>query len=116
MSECVFCEIIQRKKPAEIIYEDEKVLVFKDINPQSPIHYLIIPKKHIEGIQSIKEEDIEIVGYMFYIARKIAESLGINNYENGYRLVFNVGKNAGQSIFHLHLHFLAGRKFIWPPG
>lgn len=113
---CIFCEIIERKKPAEIVYEDEKVLVFKDINPQAPIHLLIIPKKHITGIQEIKEDDIEIVGYMFFIARKIAEKLGINNYEKGYRLIFNVGKDAGQSIFHLHLHLIAGRKLSWPPG
>ncbi|MEM0243259.1 MAG: histidine triad nucleotide-binding protein [Candidatus Aenigmatarchaeota archaeon] len=113
---CIFCEIIEIKRQAEIIYEDEKVLVFKDINPQAPIHLLIIPKKHISGIQEIKEEDIEIVGYMFFIARKIAEDLKINNYESGYRLVFNVGKYAGQSIFHLHLHLLAGRRFMWPPG
>ncbi|MEM5880053.1 MAG: histidine triad nucleotide-binding protein [Candidatus Aenigmatarchaeota archaeon] len=113
---CIFCEIIERKKPAEIVYEDEKVLVFKDINPQAPIHLLIIPKKHITGIQEIKEDDIEIVGYMFFIARKIAEKLGINNYEKGYRLIFNVGKDAGQSIFHLHLHLIAGRKLNWPPG
>ncbi|MEM0324832.1 MAG: histidine triad nucleotide-binding protein [Candidatus Aenigmatarchaeota archaeon] len=113
---CIFCEIIERKRPAEIVYEDEKVLVFKDINPQAPIHLLIIPKKHITGIQEIKEDDIEIVGYMFFIARKIAEKLGINNYEKGYRLIFNVGKDAGQSIFHLHLHLIAGRKLSWPPG
>ncbi|MEM5820058.1 MAG: histidine triad nucleotide-binding protein [Candidatus Aenigmatarchaeota archaeon] len=113
---CIFCEIIERKKPTEIVYEDEKVLVFKDINPQAPIHLLIIPKKHITGIQEIKEDDIEIVGYMFFIARKIAEKLGINNYEKGYRLIFNVGKDAGQSIFHLHLHLIAGRKLSWPPG
>lgn len=113
---CIFCEIIERKKPAEIVYEDEKVLVFKDINPQAPIHLLIIPKKHITGIQEIKEDDIEILGYMFFIARKIAEDLGINNYEKGYRLIFNVGKDAGQSIFHLHLHLIAGRKLKWPPG
>ncbi|MFH7903020.1 MAG: histidine triad nucleotide-binding protein [Candidatus Aenigmatarchaeota archaeon] len=113
---CIFCEIIERKKPAEIVYEDEKVLVFKDINPQAPIHLLIIPKKHITGIQEIKEDDIEIVGYMFFTARKIAEKLGINNYEKGYRLIFNVGKDAGQSIFHLHLHLIAGRKLNWPPG
>ncbi|MEM5834093.1 MAG: histidine triad nucleotide-binding protein [Candidatus Aenigmatarchaeota archaeon] len=113
---CIFCEIIERKRPAEIVYEDEKVLVFKDINPQAPIHLLIIPKKHITGIQEIKEDDIEIVGYMFFIARKIAEKLGINNYEKGYRLIFNVGKDAGQSVFHLHLHLIAGRKLSWPPG
>lgn len=116
MEDCIFCKIIKKEAPAEIIYEDEKVLVFKDINPQAPIHFLIIPKKHISGIQEMKEEDIEIVGYMFYIARKIAESLNLNNYDRGYRLVFNVGKFAGQSVFHLHLHFLAGRKFRWPPG
>jgi histidine triad (HIT) family protein len=114
--ECKFCKIIEKKEPAEIIYEDDYVIVFKDINPQAPIHYLIVPKKHISGIQVINEDDIEIVGYMFVIARRIAEKLGINNMENGYRLVFNVGKNAGQSVLHLHLHFLAGRKFLWPPG
>jgi histidine triad (HIT) family protein len=114
--DCIFCKIVNKKEPAKIIYEDYYVVVFEDINPQAPIHYLIVPKKHISGIQTISEEDIEIVGYMFLIAKKIAEKLGINNMEKGYRLVFNVGKNAGQSILHLHLHFLAGRKFLWPPG
>lgn len=114
--DCIFCKIINKKEPAEIIYEDDYVIVFKDINPQAPIHYLIVPKKHITGIQTISEEDINLIGYMFLVARKIAEKLEINNYENGYRLVFNVGKDAGQSIMHLHLHFLAKRKFRWPPG
>ncbi len=114
--ECIFCKIVNKKEPAKIIYEDYYVVVFEDINPQAPIHYLIVPKKHISGIQTISEEDIEIVGYMFLVAKKIAEKLGINSMEKGYRLVFNVGENAGQSVFHLHLHFLAGRKFLWPPG
>lgn len=114
--ECIFCKIIEKKQLAEIIYEDEKVIVFKDINPQAPIHFLIVPKKHIVGIQEIKEEDIELVGYMFFVARKIAEELKINSFERGYRLVFNVGKEGGQSIFHLHLHLLGGRKLRWPPG
>jgi histidine triad (HIT) family protein len=112
--DCIFCKIIEKKEPAEIIYEDGYVIVFKDINPQAPIHYLIVPKKHITGVHTMKEDDIEIVGYMLLIARKIAEKLEVN--DKGYRLVLNVGKDGGQSIMHLHLHFLAGRKFLWPPG
>lgn len=113
---CIFCEIVEKKRKADIVYEDEKVIVFKDINPQAPIHLLIVPKKHIVGIQEMKEEDREVVGHMFLVAKKIAETFGINAYDRGYRLVFNVGKDAGQSVFHLHLHLLGGRRLSWPPG
>mgnify|MGYP001773633491 CR=1 FL=1 len=116
MNNCIFCKIVGKEAYAKIIYEDDDVIAFEDINPQAKIHYLIIPKKHIVGIQEISKNDVSLVGKLFLVARKIAEKLNINNYENGYRLVFNVGRDTGQSVFHLHLHFLAGRKFKWPPG
>ena len=101
------------------VYEDDKVYAFHDINPVAPIHILIVPKKHILGVQELTEEDECLVGHMFVVARKIAEDLGIapdENLNKGYRLVFNVGKDAGQSVFHLHLHLIGGRAMSWPPG
>ena len=117
--DCIFCKIIKGEIPSKKVYEDDKVYAFHDINPVAPFHILIIPKKHIVGIQSLEAEDECLVGHMFYVARKIAQDLGIapdENLNKGYRLVFNVGKDAGQSVFHLHLHLIGGRKIEWPPG
>ena len=103
--ECIFCKIINKKIPADIVYEDNSVIVFKDIKPSSPIHLLIVPKKHIASINDLEEQDKELVGYMFLIAKKMAEKQGV--LETGYRLAINVGRGGGQIIDHLHLHFLA---------
>jgi len=111
--ECLFCKIINKEIPSEIVWEDNIVLAFKDINPQAPHHILIIPKKHISSISEITETDEKIIGYMFNVAKKISEKLNI---KDGYRLVINNGKKAGQEVFHLHLHLLGGREFSWPPG
>lgn len=113
MNDTIFGKILRKEIPADIIYEDELTLAFKDINPQAPIHILIIPKKLIDMPENIKYEDKEIVGNLFYAASQIAKKLKI---KNGYRLVMNNGEEAGQSVFHIHLHFLAGRKLTWPPG
>lgn len=112
--DCLFCDIAAGKIPSDILYEDEQVLVFSDINAQAPEHKLIIPRKHIATINDLAEEDGGLVGHMALVAKKMAKSLGVD--ESGYRLLFNVNKGAGQTVFHIHLHLLAGRPFTWPPG
>jgi histidine triad (HIT) family protein len=111
---CIFCEIIEKKRPAKIIYEDERTLAFEDINPQSPVHTLIIPKKHISTNLEIKEEDNALIGHLFQIANRIAKDRGIS--ERGFRLVMNCNPESGQTVFHIHLHILGGRLMHWPPG
>lgn len=111
---CLFCGIVKRKVPAKIVHEDETALAFEDINPKAPVHILVIPKLHIERVSDIRENDSELVGHLLSIANLIAESRKIG--ESGYRIVINCNKDAGQEVFHLHLHLLGGRKFSWPPG
>ena len=113
MSDTLFTKIINREIPADIVYEDDTALAFKDINPQAPVHLLIIPKKPIATINDIEEDDRELVGHLFWIAGKLAKDMGFA--EDGYRTVMNCGEHAGQSVFHIHLHLLAGRSFGWPP-
>jgi histidine triad (HIT) family protein len=114
MGDTIFGKIIKREIPADIVYEDDEVLAFKDIAPQAPIHILIIPKKEIPTANDIQEEDAPLIGKLFLVAKKLANEYGIA--ENGYRLVINCNKDAGQAVYHLHLHLLGGRKFGWPPG
>ena len=111
---CLFCKIIDKEIPANIVYEDEHVLAFEDLNPQAPVHILIIPKKHISTTLDIKEEDNELVGRMFQAANLLAKEKGIA--EKGFRTVMNCNKEAGQTVFHIHLHLLGGRAMNWPPG
>jgi len=111
---CIFCEIIEKKIPAKIIYEDDHALAFEDINPQSPVHALVIPKKHISTNLVIKEEDNALIGHLFQIANRIAKDRGIA--ERGFRLVMNCNPESGQTVFHIHLHILGGRLMHWPPG
>jgi histidine triad (HIT) family protein len=113
MAGCLFCNIVAGKVPARKVYEDERTLVFEDINPQAPTHVLVIPKQHIVDLKEAKPEDAELIGYCHLVAAKIARERKI---EDGYRTVFNVGRGAGQSVFHLHLHLLGGRPLGWPPG
>jgi histidine triad (HIT) family protein len=113
MADCLFCRIIRGEIPTKKIYEDERVLAFNDINPQAPMHVLIIPKKHIVGLKEATSEDAELIGYCHLLAAKIAHERGM---EEGYRTVYNVGPKAGQSVFHLHLHLIGGRNLSWPPG
>jgi len=112
MENCIFCKISKKEAPADILYEDSSVIVFKDIAPKTPMHLLIVPKKHIVNINHIEVEDKEIVGNLFIVAKKIAKENGID--KKGYRLIFNVGRDAGQMVDHLHLHLLAGRKLPFP--
>jgi histidine triad (HIT) family protein len=114
MNNCIFCRIIARESPARIIYEDDQLVVFHDIQPQAPVHLLIVPKKHLARIQDMRSEDNELLGHLIFTARQIAEKQGLN--QNGYRLVINNGRHGGQAVFHLHLHLLGGRPMHWPPG
>ena len=111
---CLFCRIIDKKIPSKIVYEDEHVFAFEDINPQAPVHILIIPKKHISTTLDITHEDNELIGHLFQAANKIAEDRGVA--EKGFRLVMNCNPESGQSIYHIHIHLLAGRVMHWPPG
>lgn len=111
---CLFCKIIDKKIPASIVHEDEYSIAFEDINPKAPVHLLIVPKKHIADIHSITVADREIVGHLFFVARTLAAKKGLE--KNGYRMVINNGHDAGQTVFHIHLHLLSGRSFSWPPG
>lgn len=114
MSDCLFCRIVARELPAHIIYEDDLAIAFHDIHPQAPVHILIIPRKHISRISDIGEEDRLLVGHLHLVAKQLAEQFHLN--ERGFRLVFNVGRDGGQHVYHIHLHLLGGRAMGWPPG
>lgn len=114
MAESIFSKIIKREIPAEIVFEDNEIIAIKDINPQAPIHILIIPKKEIPTLNDLNENDAQLIGKIFIIAKDLAIKNGIS--EDGYRLVVNCNKNAGQTVFHIHFHLLGGRVFGWPPG
>jgi histidine triad (HIT) family protein len=113
MSDNIFQKIIDRKIPANIVYEDEQCLAFRDVNPQAPVHVLIIPKKVIATHEEITEADRELLGHVHLVAAKLAKQLGL---KDGYRLVLNCKEQAGQTVPHLHLHLLGGREMRWPPG
>ncbi len=110
----LFTKIINKEIPADIVYEDDLCLAFRDINPQAPVHILIIPKKEIVSIATLTAEDKEILAHIILKTAEIAKNEGLA--DNGYRVVTNVGENGGQSVFHLHFHLLGGRKLTWPPG
>lgn len=114
VEECVFCKVARGKLPAYILHKDDHVVAFHDINPQAPVHVLVVPTKHIVELEAIGEEDADIVLRLFQVATKIAADLRFA--KNGYRLVLNNGKGAGQLVPHVHLHMLSGRRFHWPPG
>jgi histidine triad (HIT) family protein len=111
---CIFCQIIEKTIPADVIYEDEAVLVFPDIRPVAPTHVLVIPKKHITSLREAEADDATVLGQVFLGAQRVAAQLGLA--EDGYRCVVNVGDNGGQTVYHLHLHVLGGRQCHWPPG
>ena len=112
--DCVFCKIIDKEIPSDIIYEDSDVIAFNDLDPQAPIHFLVIPKKHIQSIATLDEADSQIISRIFASIKKLASEKGLD--EKGYRVVSNVGEDGGQSVPHLHFHVLGGRGFKWPPG
>ena len=111
--DCLFCKIVEGKIPAAKIYEDDQVIAFNDINPQAPVHFLVIPKRHIARISDITEDDRAVIGHMVFVAQKVAREQGC---ENGFRTVFNCNEDGGQTVYHIHLHVLGKRQMAWPPG
>jgi len=114
MSDCLFCKIANRDIPASIVYEDQRVLAFNDIDPQAPTHVLVIPKRHIASLNEMSVEDDQLVGELVRRAAAIANERGLS--AGGFRTVFNTNRDAGQTVFHIHLHLLGGRGMTWPPG
>lgn len=112
--DCLFCKIIKGEIPSEKVYEDEYVYAFNDISPTAPVHVLIVPKKHISTINDITEDDSELIGKIYLAAKKIAKEKGID--EDGYRVITNCNKMAGQTVFHIHYHLIGGRELGWPAG
>jgi histidine triad (HIT) family protein len=111
---CLFCRIIAREIPASIVFEDDRMIAFNDINPQAPTHVLIVPKRHIETLNALEPGDDQLVGELARRAAAIARERGFS--DRGYRVVFNTNREAGQTVFHIHLHLLGGRPMTWPPG
>ena len=113
MSDCIFCKIAEGEIPSEIVYQDEKIVVFKDNAPQAPVHILMIPKKHIASLDELETEDSELISYMILKIKEVTASQGLTD---GYRVVINCGEDGQQTVKHLHLHILGKRKMTWPPG
>ena len=114
MSDCLFCKFVTGEIKPNVVYEDDEVLAFRDVNPQAPTHILVIPKHHIATLNDLRPEDAELIGKLHLAAQKVAENEGIA--EPGYRTLINCNAEAGQTVFHIHLHLLGGRPMGWPPG
>jgi histidine triad (HIT) family protein len=114
MKDCLFCKMARGTIPTKLVHEEENIIAFRDINPQAPTHILIVPKEHIETLNDVNQNHSELLGAMQITASKIAEKEGISHH--GFRTVFNCNKDAGQTVFHIHLHLLGGRSLRWPPG
>ena len=114
MGKTIFQKIIDREIDADIVFENDNIIAFNDINPIAPVHVLIVPKKPIESINSIEKEDDHLIGEMFLVAKELAKKLKIK--DSGYRIVFNTNDDGGQTVYHIHLHLIGGRKLDWPPG
>jgi histidine triad (HIT) family protein len=114
MADCLFCKIITREIPATIVYEDDRVLAFNDINPQAPTHVLVVPKRHIATLNDLTGDDDALVGEVVRRAAMLAQDRGVS--AGGFRTVFNTNRDAGQTVFHIHLHLIGGRSLAWPPG
>ncbi len=114
MSDCIFCKIVMKEIPANVVYEDELILAFHDIKPSAPSHVLVIPKEHIPSMVQVEDGHKELIGHIHLAMQNIAEKLGIQ--ESGYRIVNNCGEQGGQTVHHLHFHLLGGRQMKWPPG
>lgn len=112
MSDCLFCKIAAGEIPSKKVYEDELCYAFYDIDPQAPVHFLVIPKEHIQSVSQVDQTNASIVGHIFQVIAKVAKELGLESY----RVVSNIGAQAGQSVLHLHFHVLSGRDMTWPPG
>jgi histidine triad (HIT) family protein len=114
VSDCLFCKIVEKKIPARIVHEDADTVAFEDLNPQAPTHVLVIPRKHVATMMDLGPDDDALVGKLFRAGAAIAKARGIDG--PGYRVVMNHNRDAGQSVFHIHLHVLGGRRMAWPPG
>ena len=114
MSDCIFCKIVNGEIPSKKVYEDDKVLAFEDINPQAPVHILVIPKEHIPSIKDINEDNIDVISHIHLVIKRLAKEKGIE--QDGFRIVNNCGEKGGQTVGHLHYHLLGGRQMMWPPG
>ncbi|HET8792131.1 MAG TPA: histidine triad nucleotide-binding protein [Modicisalibacter sp.] len=112
--DCLFCKMINRDIEPDIVYEDDHVLAFNDINPQAPTHVLIVPKKHIATLNDIEESDLAVIGRLPFVAAKLARKAGFA--DDGYRVVINCNEDGGQSVYHIHMHLMGGRRFTWPAG
>ncbi len=113
LDNCIFCKIIKGQIPSTIIYEDERAIAFEDVNPQAPVHFLVIPKEHIISAKYIDEDNKDLMGHLLFIASKLAKEKGL---DEGYRIVNNCGLDGGQTVDHIHFHVLGKRKLLWPPG
>lgn len=111
---CLFCKIVAGEIPAKVVFENDNVIAFRDVNPRAPTHILIIPRKHIATIDDVEKQDIGLLGEMTWVAQQVARAEDIA--EDGYRLVYNVKSDGGQEVYHIHLHLLGGRSMTWPPG
>lgn len=114
MNDCIFCKIINKEIPAKIVYEDKDIFVFEDINPQAPVHILLIPRAHYASLNDVPEDKKDLMGHLLLQAKKIAADKNLS--EEGFRIVLNTGRNSGQEVFHIHFHLLGGRRMTWPPG
>jgi histidine triad (HIT) family protein len=114
MNDCIFCKIADKKLPAQILFENERIVAFRDIRPQAPTHILVIPRRHIPTVNDLIPDDAQLIGEMCYVAQQMALGEGID--QSGYRLIMNCNRDAGQEVFHIHLHLLGGRCMGWPPG
>lgn len=112
MADCIFCKVVAGELPAEKVLDTPDAVVFRDINPQAPQHYLVIPRRHVEGIKDLRDEDRDLAGALLLAARDVAAGQGLDSY----RLVVNTGADAGQTVYHIHVHVMGGRGFDWPPG
>ncbi len=114
MAECLFCKFVQREIPTQVVYEDEHAFAFRDINPQAPVHILVIPRVHLANLAEATPEQSALLGHLLWVCAEIARHEGIES--SGYRVVLNTNRDAGQSVYHLHFHLLGGRHLTWPPG
>lgn len=114
MTDCLFCKMVSGEIKPDVVFEDDDVLAFRDVNPQAPMHVLVIPKTHIATVNELDENNAGVISQIYLVARKLAQDSGVA--EDGYRLVMNCNAGAGQSVFHIHLHVLGGRQMNWPPG
>lgn len=114
MSDCIFCRIVERTLPSRVVHEDDQAIAFEDVNPQAPVHILIIPRRHVASLEELSVADASLLGHLMLTSARIAKQKGLA--ESGHRLVVNTGREGGQTVFHLHLHLLGGRPMNWPPG